>query len=193
MSPTERLVTVCSSVCVFQIEVMHDYHGNRSCLYGSNTETDSEVEDNPEQVTRYVVLHLRLLRFDLCRSIFINKPLLILCRHIIKELIATERIYVDELLSVLLVSLQMFVGFFFCCCIFQLLLTAFFSPSSPLLRATGQKWKTRPCLTSFPQLCAVRKTFCLATCLRFTSFTAGKTRNQHTCKCCCVFFCGKVT
>lgn len=133
------------------------------------------------------------LTFDLCRSIFINKPLLILCRHIIKELIATERIYVDELLSVLLVSLQMFVGFFFCCCIFQLLLTAFFSPSSPLLRATGQKWKTRPCLTSFPQLCAVRKTFCLATCLRFTSFTAGKTRNQHTCKCCCVFFCGKVT
>lgn len=64
MSPTERLVTVCSSVCVFQIEVMHDYHGNRSCLYGSNTETDSEVEDNPEQVTRYVVLHLRLLGFD---------------------------------------------------------------------------------------------------------------------------------
>ncbi|XP_024921631.1 proto-oncogene DBL [Cynoglossus semilaevis] len=57
-----------------KIEVMHDYHGNRSCLYGSNTETDSEVEDNPEQVTR----------------------------HIIKELIATERIYVDELLSVLL-------------------------------------------------------------------------------------------
>ncbi|XP_019952588.1 proto-oncogene DBL isoform X1 [Paralichthys olivaceus] len=57
-----------------KIEVMHDYQGNRSCLYGSNPETDSEVEDNPEQVTR----------------------------HIMKELIATERIYVDELLSVLL-------------------------------------------------------------------------------------------
>ncbi|KAF0038544.1 hypothetical protein F2P81_009028 [Scophthalmus maximus] len=56
------------------IEVMHDYQGNRSCLYGSNPETDSEVEDNPEQVTR----------------------------HIMKELIATERVYVDELLSVLL-------------------------------------------------------------------------------------------
>uniref|UniRef100_A0A3P8TIX6 MCF.2 cell line derived transforming sequence b n=1 Tax=Amphiprion percula TaxID=161767 RepID=A0A3P8TIX6_AMPPE len=51
------------------IEVMHDYQGNRSCLYGSTTETDSEAEDNP---------------------------------HIMKELIATERIYVDELLSVLL-------------------------------------------------------------------------------------------
>ncbi|XP_076017440.1 proto-oncogene DBL [Genypterus blacodes] len=57
-----------------KIEVMHDYQGNRSCLYGSNTDTDSEAEDNPEQVTR----------------------------HIMKELIATERIYVDELLSVLL-------------------------------------------------------------------------------------------
>ncbi|XP_029304337.1 proto-oncogene DBL isoform X2 [Cottoperca gobio] len=57
-----------------KIEVMHDFQGNRSCLYGSTIETDSEVEDNPEQVTR----------------------------HIMKELIATERIYVDELLSVLL-------------------------------------------------------------------------------------------
>ncbi|KAM4619702.1 proto-oncogene DBL [Polymixia lowei] len=57
-----------------KIEVMHDYQGNRSCLYGSAPDTDSEVEDNPEQVTR----------------------------HIMKELIATERIYVDELLSVLL-------------------------------------------------------------------------------------------
>ncbi|XP_055004794.1 proto-oncogene DBL [Boleophthalmus pectinirostris] len=57
-----------------KIEVMHDYQGNRSCLYGPMSETDSEAEDNPEQVTR----------------------------HIMKELIATERIYVDELLSVLL-------------------------------------------------------------------------------------------
>ncbi|XP_035998825.1 proto-oncogene DBL isoform X2 [Fundulus heteroclitus] len=57
-----------------KIEVMHDYQGNRSCLYGPNPETDSEAEDNPEQVTR----------------------------HIMKELIATERVYVDELLSVLL-------------------------------------------------------------------------------------------
>ncbi|XP_010794645.1 proto-oncogene DBL isoform X2 [Notothenia coriiceps] len=57
-----------------KIEVMHDFQGNRSCLYGSTTETDSEAEDNPEQVTR----------------------------HVMKELIATERIYVDELLSVLL-------------------------------------------------------------------------------------------
>ncbi|XP_071316258.1 proto-oncogene DBL isoform X2 [Trachinotus anak] len=57
-----------------KIEVMHDYQGNRSCLYGPSPETDSEVEDNPEQVTRRVM----------------------------KELIATERIYVDELLSVLL-------------------------------------------------------------------------------------------
>ncbi|XP_026183934.1 proto-oncogene DBL [Mastacembelus armatus] len=57
-----------------KIEVMHDYQGNRSCLYGPTPETDSETEENPEQVTR----------------------------HIMKELIATERIYVDELLSVLL-------------------------------------------------------------------------------------------
>ncbi|XP_056252692.1 proto-oncogene DBL isoform X1 [Seriola aureovittata] len=57
-----------------KIEVMHDYQGNRSCMYGPSPETDSEVEDNPEQVTR----------------------------HVMKELIATERIYVDELLSVLL-------------------------------------------------------------------------------------------
>lgn len=57
-----------------KIEVMHDYQGNRSCLYATTSETESEAEDNPEQVTR----------------------------HIMKELIATERIYVDELLSVLL-------------------------------------------------------------------------------------------
>ncbi|XP_075878479.1 proto-oncogene DBL [Nelusetta ayraudi] len=58
-----------------KIEVMHDFQGNRSCLYGGAvSETDSEAEDNPEQVTR----------------------------HVMKELIATERIYVDELLSVLL-------------------------------------------------------------------------------------------
>ncbi|XP_056297015.1 proto-oncogene DBL isoform X2 [Pseudoliparis swirei] len=57
-----------------KIEVMHDFQGNRSCLYGSTTDTESEAEDNPEQLTR----------------------------HIMKELIATERIYVDELLSVLL-------------------------------------------------------------------------------------------
>ncbi|KAM6983315.1 proto-oncogene DBL isoform 1-T1 [Tautogolabrus adspersus] len=57
-----------------KIEVMHDFQGNRSCLYGSTTETESETEDNPEQVTR----------------------------HVMKELIATERIYVDELLAVLL-------------------------------------------------------------------------------------------
>ncbi|XP_023818338.1 proto-oncogene DBL isoform X1 [Oryzias latipes] len=57
-----------------KIEVMHDYQGNRSSLYGPIPETDSETEDNPEQVTR----------------------------HIMKELISTERIYVDELLSVLL-------------------------------------------------------------------------------------------
>lgn len=35
-----------------QIEVMHDFQGNRSCLYGPAPETDSETEDNPEQVTR---------------------------------------------------------------------------------------------------------------------------------------------
>ncbi|XP_029704069.1 proto-oncogene DBL isoform X2 [Takifugu rubripes] len=57
-----------------KIEVMHNFQDNRSCLYGPVPETDSETEDNPEQVTR----------------------------HIMKELIATERIYVDELLSVLL-------------------------------------------------------------------------------------------
>lgn len=47
-----------------QIEVMHDYQGNRSCLYGPSPETDSEVEDNPEQVTRYVTSHLSHLTSD---------------------------------------------------------------------------------------------------------------------------------
>lgn len=31
---------------------MHDFQDNRSCLYGPVPETDSETEDNPEQVTR---------------------------------------------------------------------------------------------------------------------------------------------
>uniref|UniRef100_H3CLF3 MCF.2 cell line derived transforming sequence b n=1 Tax=Tetraodon nigroviridis TaxID=99883 RepID=H3CLF3_TETNG len=63
-----------------QIEVMHDFQGGRGCAYGPLPETDSETEDSPEQVTRPCLV----------RS------------HIMKELIATERIYVDELLSVLL-------------------------------------------------------------------------------------------
>ncbi|XP_054610868.1 proto-oncogene DBL isoform X2 [Dunckerocampus dactyliophorus] len=57
-----------------KIEVMHDYQGNRSSLYGPAPDTDSEAEDNPEQATRRVM----------------------------KELIHTEKIYVDELLAVLL-------------------------------------------------------------------------------------------
>ncbi|KAG7257695.1 hypothetical protein CRUP_020030 [Coryphaenoides rupestris] len=35
-----------------KIEVMHDYQGNHSCLYGTLPDTDSEAEDHPEQVTR---------------------------------------------------------------------------------------------------------------------------------------------
>uniref|UniRef100_A0A4W6F0H0 MCF.2 cell line derived transforming sequence n=1 Tax=Lates calcarifer TaxID=8187 RepID=A0A4W6F0H0_LATCA len=95
-----------------QLQVMHDYQGNRSCLYGPSPETDSEVEDNPEQVTRYVVLHLPHLIPDLkldpvfsltLHSVFVDSSLILtLCSHVMKELIATERIYVDELLSVLL-------------------------------------------------------------------------------------------
>uniref|UniRef100_A0A3Q2E6R5 MCF.2 cell line derived transforming sequence b n=1 Tax=Cyprinodon variegatus TaxID=28743 RepID=A0A3Q2E6R5_CYPVA len=69
----KHLLEFCIMPPFLPIEVMHDYQGNRSCLYGPNSETDSEAEDNPEQVT-----------------------------HVMKELIATERIYVDELLSVLL-------------------------------------------------------------------------------------------
>ncbi|XP_061659932.1 proto-oncogene DBL isoform X2 [Syngnathoides biaculeatus] len=57
-----------------KIEVMHDYQGNRSSLYGSAPESDSEVEEGAEQVTI----------------------------RIMKELISTEKIYVDQLLAVLL-------------------------------------------------------------------------------------------
>uniref|UniRef100_A0A4W6F0G5 MCF.2 cell line derived transforming sequence n=1 Tax=Lates calcarifer TaxID=8187 RepID=A0A4W6F0G5_LATCA len=65
-----------------------------------------------EQVTRYVVLHLPHLIPDLkldpvfsltLHSVFVDSSLILtLCSHVMKELIATERIYVDELLSVLL-------------------------------------------------------------------------------------------
>lgn len=41
-----------ADIVSLQIEVMHDFQGNRSCLYGPTPDTDSEVEDNPEQVTR---------------------------------------------------------------------------------------------------------------------------------------------
>lgn len=52
--------------CVFcQIEVMHDFHGNRSCLYGPTPDTDSEAEDNPEQVTRYAIFHTWSLTWSL--------------------------------------------------------------------------------------------------------------------------------
>ncbi|XP_077360725.1 proto-oncogene DBL-like [Festucalex cinctus] len=57
-----------------KIEVMHDYQGNRSSLYGSAPDSDSEVEEGAEQVTS----------------------------RIMKELISTEKIYVDQLLAVLL-------------------------------------------------------------------------------------------
>ncbi|XP_046876434.1 proto-oncogene DBL [Hypomesus transpacificus] len=52
-----------------KIEVMHDYHDNRSCLT-----SDSEADESPEQLKRLIM----------------------------KELIETERLYVEELLSVLL-------------------------------------------------------------------------------------------
>ncbi|XP_077401868.1 proto-oncogene DBL-like isoform X2 [Vanacampus margaritifer] len=57
-----------------KIEVMHDYQGNCSSLYGSAPDSDSEVEEGAEQVTS----------------------------RIMKELIATEKIYVEQLLAVLL-------------------------------------------------------------------------------------------
>lgn len=39
--------------CVFhQIEVIHDFPGNRSNLYGPAPDPESDAEDNPEQVTR---------------------------------------------------------------------------------------------------------------------------------------------
>ncbi|XP_057677855.1 proto-oncogene DBL-like [Corythoichthys intestinalis] len=57
-----------------KIEVMHDYQGNRSSLYGSAPESDSEVEEGAEQVTS----------------------------RIMKELLSTEKIYVEQLLAVLL-------------------------------------------------------------------------------------------
>ncbi|KAM9782164.1 proto-oncogene DBL-like isoform 3-T3 [Syngnathus typhle] len=57
-----------------KIEVMHDYQGNRSSLYGSAPTSDSEAEEGVEQVTS----------------------------HIMKELISTEKIYVEQLLAVLL-------------------------------------------------------------------------------------------
>lgn len=44
---------------------MHDYQGNRSCLYGLSPETDSEAEDNPEQVTRYAIFHLLKTNLDI--------------------------------------------------------------------------------------------------------------------------------
>lgn len=52
--------------CVFgQIEVIHDFQGNHSCLYGPAPETDSEAEENPEQVTRYAIFHLSHMILDL--------------------------------------------------------------------------------------------------------------------------------
>ncbi|XP_077447659.1 proto-oncogene DBL isoform X2 [Stigmatopora argus] len=59
-----------------KIEVMHDYQGNQSSLYGSAPESDSEVEEGADQVTS----------------------------RIMKELLSTEKIYVEQLLAVLLVS-----------------------------------------------------------------------------------------
>ncbi|MEQ2175018.1 hypothetical protein GOODEAATRI_013829, partial [Goodea atripinnis] len=40
-------------------------------------------------------------------------------------------------------------------------------------RVTGQKWRTPLCLIFFPRLSTAKKTFCSATCQRFTSSTAG--------------------
>ncbi|XP_077596382.1 proto-oncogene DBL isoform X1 [Stigmatopora nigra] len=57
-----------------KIEVMHDYQGNRSSLYGSAPDSDSEVEEGADQVTS----------------------------RIMKELLSTEKIYVEQLLAVLL-------------------------------------------------------------------------------------------
>ncbi|XP_051902995.1 proto-oncogene DBL-like isoform X2 [Hippocampus zosterae] len=57
-----------------EIRVMHDYRGNRSSLYGPAPDSHSEAEEGAEQVTS----------------------------RIMKELISTEKLYVEQLLAVLL-------------------------------------------------------------------------------------------
>ncbi|XP_019747504.1 proto-oncogene DBL-like isoform X1 [Hippocampus comes] len=57
-----------------EIHVMHDYRGNRSSLYGPAPDSDSGAEEGAEQVTS----------------------------RIMKELISTEKLYVEQLLAVLL-------------------------------------------------------------------------------------------
>lgn len=95
--------------------------------------------------------------------------------HVMRELIETERIYVDELLSVLLVSKHQiivntnknnapFLGFS------QYVL---FSIWCGYNRVTGLKWTTQLCRVFYLQFFEVRETFSLETCLRSSTFTAG--------------------
>lgn len=88
------------------------------------------------------------------------------------ELLETERAYVEELLCVLEASFCSFGGkkrkrkvLMICWYYFIYMISN--------SRAMQQRWTTRPWLPSSPAPCSARKTSCLATCLKSTSFIRG--------------------
>lgn len=87
--------------------------------------------------------------------------------HVMNELLETERAYVEELLCVLEVSAAipseaptLFVVFITYCAILP-------------HRGTLQRWTTLPWPISSPAPSTAKRTFCLATCLKSTSFIRG--------------------
>lgn len=90
-------------------------------------------------------------------------------RHVMNELLETERAYVEELLCVLQVFIYSTEGF-----IFWILPVAGISCFVfGCYRDMPLRWTIQPCLISSLLLCRTKRRFCLATCRKFTTSIRG--------------------
>lgn len=92
------------------------------------------------------------------------------CRHVMNELLETERAYVEELLCVLQVFICSTEGFIICLLPVPAVSCFVFAH----YRDMPLRWIIQQCLTSSLLLCRTKRRFCLATCLKFTTSTRGE-------------------
>lgn len=111
------------------------------------------------------------LNLSFCLSICLTLYSLYVCRHVMNELLETERAYVEELLCVL----QVFIHSTKCLLFFCLLRVPCISCLVFLgYRDMPLRWIIRRWFTSCRLLCRTKRRFCLATCQKSTTSTGGK-------------------
>lgn len=116
-----------------------------------------------------------IIRYQFSRFRLSSVSASLSCRHVMNELLETERAYVEELLCVLQVFVSTMGNFlvFYSCCGFFFFFACFIYFCCDY-RVMPLRWRIQPCLTSSQRLCRTKRRFCLVTCQRFTIFTNGK-------------------